>query len=167
MRAYAAEAMRAASNAQPLSEERIREGFRANDEAWPFKDMTAWQVWSRAVQWVERAYRAVQGNYPAAPDGWRPIETAPTDGSMFLCWVSAERWSSADGEGSGRSQDVSQVDFCWHRRMPYDHEQGYFDNAAGQIGDGQDITHWMPLPAAPSTGAEGTIKDRLIVGDQR
>ena len=77
---------------------------------------------------------------------WQPIETAPKDGSMFLCWVSAERWSSEDGGGSVRSHDVSQVDFCWWRD---NHGNGYFDPACGQIGDSQDVTHWMPLPAAP------------------
>lgn len=81
---------------------------------------------------------------------WQPIETAPKDGTMFLCWVSAERYSAKDGEGSGRTHDVSQVDFCWWRRGPVEMpDAGYFDPACGQIGDAQDVTHWMPLPDAP------------------
>src|SRR3546814_6910997 len=43
---------------------------------------------------------------------WRPIESAPKDGSLFLGWVAAERWSAEDGGGSGRSADTSEVDFC-------------------------------------------------------
>lgn len=81
---------------------------------------------------------------------WQPIETAPKDGTVFLGWVSAERWSSAYGECSTKSHDVSAVDFCWWRKPPSDMEDGgYFDNGAGQIGDMQEITHWMPLPDAP------------------
>lgn len=80
---------------------------------------------------------------PAVPAGWQPIETAPRDGTLFLGWVGAERWRIPDGQCSSPAHDVSQVDFCWWR------EGGYFDNASGQIGDSQDVTHWMPLPAAP------------------
>ena len=81
---------------------------------------------------------------------WQPIETAPKDGAMLLCWVKAERWSAIDGGGSGIGHDVSSVDFCWWRKGPAEVPQaGYWDNALGQIGDAQDVTHWMPLPPAP------------------
>jgi len=81
--------------------------------------------------------------------GWRSIETAPKDGTMFLCWVSAVRYGETD-EGQQYEQDCSQVDECWWRNGPEgDPELGYFDNACGQIGDSQGITHWMPLPPPP------------------
>jgi hypothetical protein len=79
---------------------------------------------------------------PAVP-AWQPIESAPRDGTMFLCWVSAVRYGETD-EGQQYQQDASQADFCWWRDG-----HGYFDPACGQIGDSQDVTHWMPLPAAP------------------
>lgn len=82
-------------------------------------------------------------------DGWLPIASAPKDGAMFLCWVSAVRWSAMDGGGSGSEHDVSQIDFCWWRRVPESPDGGYFDNASGQIGDSQGVTHWQPLPTAP------------------
>ena len=86
---------------------------------------------------------------------WMDIETAPKDGTMFLCWVSAERYSSADGECSSYSHDVSQIDFCWWRSGPVElPEAGYFDPACGQIGDAQDVTHWMPLPKPPVAEGE-------------
>lgn len=87
---------------------------------------------------------------------WQPIETAPKDGTLFLGWVAAERWSGLDGECSSHAHDTSQVDFCWWRPSHGDSESGYFDNGAGQLGDSQAVTHWMPLPAAPSApSAEG------------
>lgn len=89
----------------------------------------------------------------AVPDGWQPIETAPKDGSMFLCWVSAERYSSPDGECSSHAHDTSQMDFCWWRNGL--DGNGYFDPACGQIGDSQDVTHWMPLPPAPKPQEPG------------
>ena len=87
---------------------------------------------------------------------WQPIETAPRDSTSFLGWVSAVRYSSEDGGGSGREHDESTVDFCWYRPERPDETGGYFTNASGQIGDAQDITHWMPLPAAP--GAAPTVE---------
>jgi hypothetical protein len=81
---------------------------------------------------------------------WRPIEAAPKDGTVFLGWVAAQRWTALDGEFSSANHDTSQVDFCWWRNPPADmQEGGYFDNGAGQIGDAQEVTHWMPLPESP------------------
>lgn len=77
---------------------------------------------------------------------WQPIETAPKDGGMFLCWVSAVRYGETD-DGQQYQQDASQVDFCWWRDGV--DGNGYFDPACGQIADAQDVTHWMPLPPRP------------------
>ncbi len=76
---------------------------------------------------------------------WQPISTAPKDGSMFLCWVSAVRY-----EGQQYQRDASQVDFCSWRNGPPDLPgHGYFDPYCGQIADLQNVTHWMPLPPPP------------------
>ncbi len=85
-----------------------------------------------------------------ANSGWRPIETAPRDGRLFLCWVSAVRYGETD-EGQQCQQDVSQVDFCNWRTQAYHPDCGWFDPCCGQIGDQQGVTHWMPLPAPPTT----------------
>ena len=81
---------------------------------------------------------------------WQLIETAPKDGTVFIGWVGAERWSSPDGGGSGCAYETSQVDFCWWRLVAESPEGGYFDNSSGQIGDSQAVTHWMPMPEPPS-----------------
>lgn len=82
----------------------------------------------------------------ATTPGWLPIESAPKDGTMFICFVRAERWSQSDGGGSGRGADTSEVDFCQWKDSG---GSGYFDNMMGQIGDAQEATHWMPLPQPP------------------
>lgn len=96
---------------------------------------------------VEQSVRAKMG-----VAGWQPIETAPKDGSIFLCWVTAERYGETD-EGQQYAQDVSQADFGWWRPGG---DAGYFDCGCGQIGDREHISHWMPLPPPPGiVGKEG------------
>ena len=81
---------------------------------------------------------------------WQPIETAPKDGTLFLCWVSAVRYGETD-EGQQYQQDASQVDFCQWLTQPDIPDCGWFDPCCGQIADQQYVTHWMPLPASPTT----------------
>ena len=76
---------------------------------------------------------------------WQPIETAPKDGTLFLCWVKAEDRGEQD-DGSFVSVDVSQHDFCQYQDFG---ENGYFANMSGKFSDLADITHWMPLPTPP------------------
>ena len=115
------------------------------------RDEAVNQVATYAAQALDLTERL---EHAQAQVAWQPIETAPKDGTLFIGWVASERWSSIDGEGSGRAHDTSQVDFCWWcNALPEVPDSGYFDNASGRIGDGQDITHWMPLPLPPAPGA--------------
>ena len=79
---------------------------------------------------------------------WMPIETAPKDGTMFLCWVSAVRYGETD-EGQRYQEEVSQIDFCQWRTQADIPDCGWFEPFCGQIGDEQDVTLWAPLPVAP------------------
>lgn len=84
----------------------------------------------------------------AKAGGWLPIETAPKDGSLFLCWVQAVRYGETD-EGQQYQQDASEVDFCRWCVCDESPNGGYFDNMAGQIADLQHVTAWQPLPNPP------------------
>ena len=76
---------------------------------------------------------------------WQPIETALKDGRPFLCWVGATRYSERD-DGSVDMWDVSEADFGRWREMD---TGGFYENMQGDIGDVQEIAHWMPLPEPP------------------
>ena len=91
--------------------------------------------------WVEPLYAAPQ---PAVAAGWVPIETAPKDGSYLLLW---EQYSEAPfvGYWSGGSWSVS------HEHVD---AEGGWDGANVVDALSMPITHWMPLPPAPSTEGE-------------
>lgn len=108
-----------------------------------------------AMQDEIRADLTMLAAAPAAAPAWQPIETAPKDGSLFLCWVLAVRYGETD-EGQQYQEDVSQADFCHWQSHDDAPDGGWFEPCCGQIGDGQDVTHWMPLPAAPVLQAPAT-----------
>lgn len=101
----------------------------------------------RAVQLVEVGTSAAELN-PSPPEGmvggWMPIETAPKDGSYLLLW---EQYSDAPfvGYWSGGSWSVS------HEHVD---AEGGWDGANVVDALSMPITHWMPIPAPP-TSAEG------------
>lgn len=79
---------------------------------------------------------------------WQPIESAPKDGSMFLCWISAVRFGTRD-DGSLAEEDCSEADFGYWMKV---RDGGVFHNLQGEMGDQSTITHWQPLPAPPEAG---------------
>lgn len=71
------------------------------------------------------------------PDGWRPIETAPKDGTVILAWrfyPCAVRWT-----GGGEEYPWEAVHLGGYSTL---HENAF---CAGD----PHLTHWMPLPPAP------------------
>lgn len=89
----------------------------------------------------------------SAGAGWQPIETAPKDGALFMCWVAAVQYGTND-EGQQYQIDVSQVDFCQWQSFEEAPDGGWFEPCCGHISDHQRVTHWMPLPAAPGSEKE-------------
>jgi hypothetical protein len=66
--------------------------------------------------------------------GWQPIATAPNDGSMVDLWTKI-------GDYSGRA-----TNYFWSKKLRlwrYQHGGEILPNY---------VTHWMPLPAAPTEG---------------
>jgi hypothetical protein len=88
---------------------------------------------------------AAAESQPAVPEGWRPIETAPKDGTRV-------RLLSPEGEDVGFWEE--------NRYCVLGSPQGSFGE--GWV-DGENRlpiyaeftpTHWMPLPAAPQGGGK-------------
>lgn len=85
---------------------------------------------------------------------WRPIETAPVDGTEVLAWradcgVLLVRYTSPEAFLSEQELErLAEEDSC---------AEGWFcaDFVAGCRLDGGEIpTHWMPLPLPPNAGVE-------------
>jgi hypothetical protein len=79
---------------------------------------------SFSVYAIQVARAALSQPAQPAPSAWRPIDTAPTDGRIFLAT-----------EGSG------MVTTYWHRDRWKKVDWG-------------NPTHWMPLPPPPEKGGE-------------
>lgn len=114
------------------------ESERASFEAWitlpPFeKDVdrrpehSAWP-WKYRDYSVEMAWEAWQARASLpAPTGWQQIETAPKGGEKFLAWR--------------RHSTLPLIVF-------YNEDYDQYESNEGNLVF--SLTHWMPLPAAPS-----------------
>jgi len=80
-----------------------------------------------------KTHEAVIRPREPAPSPWRPIETAPKDGTQFLTW------DSHYGIRVGRCVV----------RPDHDDWLSYMDAYKGSSKGGIRATHWMPLPLAP------------------
>jgi hypothetical protein len=69
---------------------------------------------------------------------WQPIETAPRDGTPFLCFTPDDDFSSQTG-----------IDLIWYEPSIKTYTMDG-DNEVPFAG----ITHWMPLPEPPVTRQE-------------
>lgn len=77
----------------------------------------------------------------AVESGWRPIETAPKDGSLVDLWV-----------GGHRVPDCHWTGVIWYSpHWKYDCG-AEIDPARGD----PDPTHWMPLPDPPTLAEEAS-----------
>jgi hypothetical protein len=71
-------------------------------------------------------------------------EQTPPAQEVVLVWVDAIRYGEDD-----HGADCSAVDFGHWQANVCEHSEPYMDNYAGQLGDTQRVTHWMPLPEPP------------------
>jgi len=120
-----------------------------------FMDVTAGETapssdydhgYADGVEWATKKY--APGTSDSAPNhqphavsqGWQDIETAPRDGTPFLCFHPDDVFSPITG-----------IDLIWWEpgigRWTMDG-----DNKVPFVGE---ITHWMPLPAPPSPAKTG------------
>jgi hypothetical protein len=108
-------------------------GF-TTDDGFSYKIVPAGTV-PRSDAQIEAAWSELKAALSSAPQGWRPIETAPKDGT--LVWGAdaripypiyySIRWQHHGSHGAG-----------WYTSW----DATYVSGAA---------THWQPLPAAPAT----------------
>lgn len=73
---------------------------------------------------------------------WRPIETAPKDGTHILLWVPKDEPQIIVGYHDKFQQSDGTVDEWWT------YADRLLQDVAGEI---VKPTHWIPLPAPPST----------------
>jgi hypothetical protein len=89
------------------------------------------------VHSVEAAMREANG-------GWQPIETAPKDGTVFDVWcVSNKGYTDAPK----RIENCRNIDGA----VEYKHSHGWFTLNKYHFSHAE-LSHWMPLPAAPTEG---------------
>lgn len=82
---------------------------------------------------------------------WKPIETAPKDGTPILLWGGRPD-SSSDfiGFDTNTSTFPSEtVVGWWEEYRPGAGEWRYCSYDSGIYGEWEDPTHWTPLPEPP------------------
>jgi hypothetical protein len=73
---------------------------------------------------------------------WRPLQTAPRDGSRLDVWT---------------ENGIRYIDVFWHRGPEF--PQGafvFYDSHMRDYIDVDDATHWMPPPAPPDLETSGS-----------
>lgn len=90
------------------------------------------------------------------PAGWKPIESAPKDGTDILLTngvhVSCGHWHYDEG-GTTEHRDLDG------RYIGQDDRDGFAGWLDWMGGMTPNPTHWMPLPAAPGSTASGAPGD--------
>ncbi len=110
---------------------------------------------STAMYKAKRALSAALAVDGVALQGWRPIESAPKDGTPIIGGVWKIRWAD--------SHRIGEISRCWYqpefdafisscREMTL--AQGYtFENGATRNLHSpviEPISHWMPIPQPPA-----------------
>lgn len=86
---------------------------------------------------VERLNELANDPYRLS-NGWRPIDTAPMDGTDILCWC-------VEPEFEGEENPHTEQRVCFFGQMQED-----YSCWMSHYGYEQRPTHWMPLPNPPT-----------------
>ncbi len=112
--------------------------------------------WRERAERAEARCRALESASPAEPSGWRPIESAPKDGTPFIGLGPVPR----DGDTEARETR-------WQFYGEGSLMKAAFDRGEGPSGQwrwsepihnwasGWKPTHWMPLPLPPTSEGGG------------
>lgn len=95
---------------------------------------------------------------------WKPIESAPKDGTVFLATV-----AFGDGVTTTEWSDVVAVYWDDCTLMPDDGEEpGWVvrEIPSGNYSCGGELTHWTPLPAPPSLPEEAREQPASLAADK-
>ena len=90
----------------------------------------------RRTRLLDEAERQLAALRTQAPDSWRPIETAPKDGTRVLL----------SGMPYGPKVDVGAWGITTYNRSAKAYNRGWTTFPGNET----NPTHWMPLPAAPA-----------------
>lgn len=103
----------------------------------------AYEIFSAALQ------GAALRSQPPAPS-WRPIDVLPASGREVI--LVALAWRKFGEHEDGTPCETSGVMITEGEYIPRHGDiGGYFMAFASPVGDSGGVTHWMPLPSAPST----------------
>lgn len=108
------------------------------------------EAWKRSMQdgfnewdaWQARATLAA-GSQAVQVPGWRPIDSAPKDGSQIDVWIGDER----EPDVFWGTPKLGHRAPCWCRHT-YDPYWGWVPESVGTP------SHWMPKPLQPLAGGE-------------
>jgi hypothetical protein len=76
---------------------------------------------------------------PTEPEQWRPMESAPQDGTRIIVVVRASEQGASDVDVVRWAKPKSYGEYCW---VATDSDLNF-----AVIYDNWELAHWMPLPA--------------------
>jgi hypothetical protein len=90
---------------------------------------------------------------PTEPEQWRPIESAPKDGTRIIVVIRASEQGTSDVDVVRWAKPKSHSEYCW---VATDSDLSF-----AVIYDDWEVSHWMPLPSWASPFRTPDIASRL------
>lgn len=131
----------------PMSDEAEMTAERTKPVAWRVKDFAdGWILFQdrrAAVAEAQKTGALLQSLYIAAPAGWQPIETAPSDTLVWTLW---------DGLNNKTGKPVRY----YHAAIMCGETGEWSEPEYGDFID--EPTHWMPLPKPPEPMSNADVE---------